>query len=119
MEQGKLQVMAVRGGMLTLQPYAPEQPSQTFKVNANATLQNIDESYVSATDNCLSISAGETPEGTWTFRREGSHPLSYRVISSCGKALGSQLAGSVSVVTTDRVASPSASWFIVPVGRLG
>jgi hypothetical protein len=119
MTTGKLLVMALRGGMVTLQSYAPEQPSQTFKVNGNGTIQNVDDSYVSASDGCTSVSVGQQAEGSWTFRREGSHPLSFRVLSSCGKALGNQLAGSVSVVTTDAPSAPSASWFVIPVGRLG
>jgi hypothetical protein len=111
--------MSIRGGMLVLQAYDPQQPSQTFKVNANGTIQNIDDSFVSATDGCMSVSIGQEAEGTWTFSRQSSHPLSFRVTGSCGRALGSQLAGSVPLVTTDSASAPSSAWFVIPVGRLG
>ena len=118
MNSAVVRVLAIRGGVPTLEDFAWKDLAQVFVVYSDGSVRNAGSLTFLANDSattCGTARSSSDASVQWIFQNTGDHPLAYRVIARCGKALGSNpVTGATNMVQS----AVNSEWFILPVGEL-
>jgi hypothetical protein len=117
MDSGKVHVLTVRFGTVSVSPYAQRDLTQAFLISTDGRLRNASGSgpYLEHAEGCLLPMLRDEPtnDGVWTVTPTGE-AYTYRLVSACGAALH---ANENSTAVDLARQTDGTSWFLVPIGR--